>query len=748
MLTGKAKARALRLTVFSVSVAAFGAPWARAEPFDPAAPEYAGRRGVTLYVSKAGDDSDGTNWSRAFRTIQKALSAVPDDRGGHRILIRPDRYVEANLFPAHPGAKGSWNLLAGDADGAFGSGAKGWVLIDTGVPDVSVRQRPVGEAPGGGNPAFSVTKAETPETGLKAVDWWGPWRCDPTFSAIGWDRWIFRGLYATGSEGGMGWDLTTKCGSEFSALVEDCVGIGRFAGGAAIGQALRPGEPVVFRRSWFACLDVWGDAGGVYVRSHDPAMPEEPGVIFDDCTIVAPDNALQVGYPKFEGYSRVRFRGCRLIVLNFSQPHGTPSTGIIYSDLAGKFLHVELEDCALMGYKVFGALNDDLFGYSLKGRVSAYVHYRQPVPEGFERTPLWPADLFQSLAPPEAPGRLSGPRPGASALAPAAPRAPSQAGTSAPAGIPAPARTSAPAGTPPPAGAPAPGARPPELFKLPLSLGPGMEQTPVVYGGRPLLVGNFRDDTKDKTDDYTKNMYLLVRDLRTGAEVARFGEGHSFASAFARGPELHVFASEGSNHDWFQSIWHFTSADLKTWKRELAIAKEGGEHLFNASVCEDDQGYVMAYESNVPVQFCFKFARSKDLSRWEKLPGLVFTGVNREYSACPALRYIRPWYHAIYLHEAPSGQTGWVSFAARSRDLAEWELSPRNPILVAGPGEGINNSDVDLFEYEGRTYLFYATGDQATWSTVNVALYPGTMAEFFESLYPEGVPRVRASVRG
>ena len=49
--------------------------------------------GVTLYVSKLGDDSDGSSWSKAFKTIQAALGAVPHDRGGNRIFIRPDTYM-------------------------------------------------------------------------------------------------------------------------------------------------------------------------------------------------------------------------------------------------------------------------------------------------------------------------------------------------------------------------------------------------------------------------------------------------------------------------------------------------------------------------------------------------------------------------------------------------------------------------------------------------------------------------------
>jgi len=59
-----------------------------------------------LYVSKLGDGSDGSSWAKAFHTIQTALNAVPDSKGGHRIIIRPDAYMEANYFPAQRGAAG------------------------------------------------------------------------------------------------------------------------------------------------------------------------------------------------------------------------------------------------------------------------------------------------------------------------------------------------------------------------------------------------------------------------------------------------------------------------------------------------------------------------------------------------------------------------------------------------------------------------------------------------------------------
>jgi len=659
------------------------------------------RQSVTLYVSKLGNNSDGRSWRTAFHTIQAALDAIPDDLGGHRVIIRPDTYAEANLDSKHKGAAGAYNTIEGDWDGSLGSGATGWVVIDSGAPRVVVRTNP--KAPTG-NPTFMIVPDGDPdkETGLKSVDWWGPWRCDPSYSAAGWDRWIFRRLYCAGSEGGIGWDMTCQAGVEFSAVVEDCVGLGRFAGGCVMAYVGRAGEPVVFRRCYFMCLDVWGDAGAVYVRAHNKSMPATPDAVFEDCTLVGPDNALQVGYPGFEGYTRVLFKNSRLLVLNFSQPQGTPATGAVYSDLAGKYLHVDFENCTVMGYKVLGARNNDLFSYTTKGTNRAYVQYRQLVPDGFERLRFWPVEVFNELMPPRFHSSAAG------ALAPARPR----------------------------------------LIKIPVALGPqGMENTPVVFDGRPLLVLNYRDDSKNKTDEYKQSMYLYILDLATGREVARFGKGHSFANAFVNGKELNVFASEGTDRDWFQSLYRFSSTDLKTWKRELAIPQDPGEHLFNASVCHDEQGFLMTYESDKPVQFCLKFARSTDLATWKKVEGLAYTGLGGEYSACPVIRYVAPYYYVVYLHAAVAGHKGWISFLARSQDLVSWELSPLNPILEAGPGEGVNNSDVDLFEYEGNTYLFYATGDQQTWGTVRMAMFPGPMRQFFTSYFPEGAATVRVSTR-
>jgi hypothetical protein len=273
-----------------------------------------------------------------------------------------------------------------------------------------------------------------------------------------------------------------------------------------------------------------------------------------------------------------------------------------------------------------------------------------------------------------------------------------------------------------------------------------VEHTPVIFNSQLLMVANLRSSVPGKESE----SYLYVDDILKGQEIARFGNAHAFVSAIVNGSELDVFALDFSESG---KVWEsdgidrFVTTDLKTWKQEKIILPEGNEKLFNNSVCKDDKGYVMAYESNLPVKFCFKFARSNDLSKWEKVDGLTYTGEKDEYSACPVIRYFNPYYYVIYLHAPIKGYNGWIPFLSRSKDLENWELTPFNPIMEATKGEGRNNSDFDILEYEGRTYLYYGDGDQATWGTICVAMYDGSMKKFYESYFPEGTAFKKASAK-
>jgi len=361
-----------------------------AEVAEGSANDEADRKPVTLYVSKLSDGSDGSTWAKAFHTIQAALDAVGDEYGGHRIIVRPDTYVEANLAPAHKGGPGAYNELIGDFDGHLGSEASGWVVIDSGDP----------------------------QKGFKSWDWWGSIRASDkhwphgnnqdTFSSIIWDRWMLRNLYVTGGDAGIFFDLTEKSGEGFTVIVEDCVGIGRAFGGGVAYPIVREKEPSVFRRCYFLALDWVGDTAAVLMGGWEKSMPNHPHAVLENCTLVHPDNAVALSYASH--CARVRFVGCRMIVLNFTQPEmGAKSTGIICTQghLATGRLHVDLEDCIMAGYSIFTPGPDaEAVSFTTRGKVQAYVQFKQSVPEGFGRLGLWPIDLFSQMAPPASPDEL------------------------------------------------------------------------------------------------------------------------------------------------------------------------------------------------------------------------------------------------------------------------------------------------------------------------------------------------------
>jgi len=354
----------------------------QAAEYVPGDPGYVGKQGITFYVSKLGDNTDGKTWKTAFHKIQSALSAIPDKSGGHRVVIRPDHYMEPNLETAHPGAAGSYNLLIGDIDGKLGSGSTGWVIVDAGDP----------------------------KTGFKSWDWWSNMRASTknwntgnnttNFSCIVWDRWALRNVYATGGDAGLFWDLTHRSGEGFTVLVEDCVGIGRAFGGGVCYPTVRKDEPSLFRRCHFMALDWIGDSSAVLIGGWEKSPTEHPHVVFEDCTMVHPDNALQISYASH--HVRTSMKNCRLIVLNFSQPHLSPSTGIICSEKRPELLHIDLEDCLLAGYQVFGTgKSDEKISYTSTGNVEAYVQFEQKTPVGIKQISAWPTRLFSLIAPPE-----------------------------------------------------------------------------------------------------------------------------------------------------------------------------------------------------------------------------------------------------------------------------------------------------------------------------------------------------------
>ncbi len=681
MTPHKASGWAIQLGLMLMMVP-LGAPRAAAASGDPGAEDYSGRRGVTLHVSKLGDNSDGLSWSTAFTTIQAALDHIPDAQGGHCVIVRPDTYLEANLSVPFPGAAGAYNLLVGDTQGKFGSETKGRVVIDSGDP----------------------------ARGFKSYDWWSTirattqgWSAEhqaPTFSAILWDRWIVRGMYATGADAGLFWDCTNRI-EPFTIVVEDCVSIGRAFGGGVASCLSRPDEPITFRRCKLWSLDEWGDTAGLYIRVENPAMPQRPDVVVEDCALISPQCALKGGNYGFHTYMRIQANRCRFIALNFSQPAGTPTDGVIQSVQNGKYLQVDLQDCTLMGYKIFGVKVDKEsagdIGFTTKGAVNAYVQWTQDVPPGMHRLVSWPVEAFSEVAIPNAPD-----------------------------------------------------ARPP-LQDESVVLRDLCEVSPLVWHGRLCLLVCHRPGSGGAKEDY----YLTIDDAETGEQLARFAEGYSLASAevFSRGGSAEdgecicVSASRFEEGNW-NDVTIFQSKDLKEWTQHVAIVQEPNEHLFNSSICQGPDGYVLVYESNDPAYpaFTTKVAVSQDLESWTKMPDATF-GTDR-YTACPTIRYADGYYYVFYLeHRTP--RWFFETYVTRSSDLKTWYRSPLNPVLTPHAiDDSINASDPDLVQYQGKTYIYYAVGDQQTWMNIKRAIYPGGLSEYLKAWYPSEGIRDRGDMEG
>ncbi len=439
----------------------------------------------------------------------------------------------------------------------------------------------------------------------------------------------------------------------------------------------RTGEPIVFRNSYLWALDEWGDTAGAYVRIENKKMPQRPDIIFENCTMVSPQCALKSSNYGFHTFSHVALKGCRLIVLNFSQPQGTPSNGIIQSVQEGKLLHVDLENCTLMGYKVFGVLVDKEtvtdISYTTKGDVKAYVQFQQSVPKGFHRLGFWPADVFQTLLPP-APQRFT-----------------------------------------------------PPLEKKEFLSRDMVEVTPLIWKGELCLLECHRSGSGGKKEDY----FITLKNFTNGKKLARFATGYSLASAFVYKNNLYVFASRFENNNW-NDVTLFYTDDLKNWSQKVIIKQHSDEHLFNSSVSLGKDGFVLAYESNDPAYpaFTIKFARSTDLLNWEKLPNELF-GTKR-YAACPAIRYFDGYYYLLYLeHRSPRHY--FETWIARSANLKQWELSSANPVLQPqGMDEGVNASDPDLIEWQGKTLLFYSVDDQLTWMNLKYNQYNMPLKDFLQ----------------
>ncbi|MBR5423486.1 MAG: hypothetical protein IK108_05680 [Clostridia bacterium] len=301
----------------------------------------------------------------------------------------------------------------------------------------------------------------------------------------------------------------------------------------------------------------------------------------------------------------------------------------------------------------------------------------------------------------------------------------------------------------------------------------GMEQTPVIWQNELYLAESV------EPNESCPYQHIRVRNVKTDRLTAPFGENCYFASAFAQDGALYVFATtrfDDKPLTMYQTedsgAWHdprgghevkmFTTRDLEHWE-ERTVLHVPDKRLWNTSVCRGETGYMMAVEVSgnpdapenpaIGAPFTCFFARSDDLTHWEMLPDDCSYTPCR-YNACPALRFAEGYYYMICLEALPCQR--YAPYIYRTRNFSDWEVGFHNPMMMFGdddrvlkPGRrlspedtdllqhglNINCSDVDLCEYEGKTHIYYANGDQMTYSFLCEAVYDGPLNEFLAAFF-------------
>jgi alpha-L-fucosidase len=187
---------------------------------------------------------------------------------------------------------------------------------------------------------------------------------------------------------------------------------------------------------------------------------------------------------------------------------------------------------------------------------------------------------------------------------------------------------------------------------------------------------------------------------------------------------------------------------LITWTApEVVIRSEGGERLFNNSVCHDGKRFVLLYETDDKrwPAFTFKYSESTDLVHWKQIPGALY-GTDK-YVGGPALYSEGGWYYTLYL-EALEGRK-YETRITRSKDLLSWEDAPEDrpflsydyehrpdPIRFPDVRE-ISASDAELCEFGGKTIVYFNGGDQLGVGDLQWAVFEGSHRELLESFFQE-----------
>lgn len=272
---------------------------------------------------------------------------------------------------------------------------------------------------------------------------------------------------------------------------------------------------------------------------------------------------------------------------------------------------------------------------------------------------------------------------------------------------------------------------------------PVWEQCPVVIGDDLYRLGFKRKWFATGGSGIIIERYLP--EFNAWTKVADLPWNRYLGCAFVHAGKLYVFGvtdvATSPNKIVRQEI------DTATWQfvgPEIDIrGSSGGYKFYNTSVCSGPNGFIMAYETNEATPFSMRFLQSTDLVTWTPIGDLCHANF---YSACPTVKYAENDYYVVtYMFDySGTGVGPWITGIGRTKNFITIEnfggngnLTPYHQLMAPdGEMDGINASDVDFVEWDGKVYFTYMTGDQKTWAGNNDAWYEGTFIDFYHEYWP------------
>ena len=286
-----------------------------------------------------------------------------------------------------------------------------------------------------------------------------------------------------------------------------------------------------------------------------------------------------------------------------------------------------------------------------------------------------------------------------------------------------------------------------------------VETTPVVfknelYRFEVVRRKSYTSETAVNWYDLDESPCLRFIKVRSNESTPLFAQNHTFGFPFVIDDVMYVVT--GASKTWgADTLAFFRSKDVGNWEKYTEL-KLPGWKIYNMNIAKMDDAYTLMIEIDSPLEECgshpytFRFLRSKDMTNWTLMTSEHVFQKDR-YAGSPALYTVDGdlHYYVCYLEEYPN--KCFANCIARSKDLINWEYSLLNPVLmydeyedkkIASPfltpqerakidaALDINNSDMEMCEFLGRTIIYYSWGDQLGHEFLAEACYEGSMKDF------------------